>query len=53
MEENDLSSLERSQYILYYYLLFTNDCDSYDDFKFAAGMLEEYMNLNIKELKKQ
>ena len=46
------TALERSQFILYYYLLFTNDCESYEDFKFAAGMLEEYMSLNIRELKK-
>ena len=52
-EEGRLTQVERSQYILYYYLLFTNDCESYDDFRFAAGMLEEYMNLNIRELKRQ
>ena len=38
---------------MYCYLLFTNDCESYEDFRFAAGMLEEYMSLNIRELKRQ
>ena len=51
--ENELTQMERSQFILYYYLLFTNDCESYEDFRFAAGMLEEYMSLNLRELKRQ
>lgn len=49
---SEKTQVERSQFLLYYYLLFNNDCESFEDFRFAASMLEEYMSLNIKELKK-
>ena len=42
-----IDKFDKTKYILYFYILFANDCSLQDDFEFGADLLEEYIRQNL------
>ena len=43
-----IGKYDKTKYILYFYILFANDCSLQDDFEFGADLLEEYIKQNLQ-----
>jgi hypothetical protein len=48
-EELEENHFEQTNALLYYYILFANDCPTDEDFKFGRSFIEEYLLHNMSE----